>query len=85
MPNPYSRQGGGMILKSASAFEDDNDNDGSVPEKLKSVLLMAHTKKTKTKWSVFEHEEFYLKYKMKCFWTWGILYIEIKVTLLRLW
>ena len=26
-PNPYSRLGCGMILKSASAFEDDNDDD----------------------------------------------------------
>ena len=40
-PNPYSRLGCGMILKSASAFEDDNDDDGSKPEKRKSALLMA--------------------------------------------
>ena len=26
MPNPYSRLGCGIILKSASAFEDDNDD-----------------------------------------------------------
>ena len=57
-PNPYSRLGCGMILKSASAFEDDNDDDGSKPEKSKSALLMARNKRQN---------------KMKCFRTRRVL------------
>jgi len=44
MPNPYSRLGCGMILKFASAFEDDNDTNDSIPEKSKSVILMERKK-----------------------------------------
>ena len=42
-PNPYSRLGCGMILKSASAFENDNDEGRCINiERALDTTLMAH-------------------------------------------
>ena len=37
-PNPYSRLGCGMILKSASAFEDDNDEGRDISKNLSHYI-----------------------------------------------